>query len=62
MEKYVVAYEVQELYDITFKGIPAMIFFWLANGVYKTQLKRWSEDKALIDFDGFEIYVDIDLD
>ena len=62
MEKYVVAYEVQELYDITFKGIPAMIFFWLANGVYKTQLKRWSEDKALIDFDGFEVYVDIDLD
>ena len=39
-----------------------MIFFWLANGVYKTQFKRWSEDKALIDFDGFEIYVDIDLD
>ena len=46
MEKYVVAYEVQELYDITFKGIPAMIFFWLANAVYKTQLDSWCEDKS----------------
>ena len=39
-----------------------MIFFWLANAVYKTQLDSWCEDKALIDFDGFEVYVDIDLD